>query len=167
MSASRPAAIWPARYPVLDVMVIAGTLVSWTAWLAIQVPTYRHASGEHRQQLKWLYSGTAIFVVSLIIGVFIAQLVMEEVPGWDNQSVVGAVLILGTAALHSISPDPQARSSTPVPGDRYNARPNVASFSLVNGLWMRCLLSRITNLSGRSSILAGPSMQDSGVPGRT
>ena len=39
-------------------------------------------SSEHRQQLKWLYSGAAIFVVSLIIGVFIAQLLVEEVPGW-------------------------------------------------------------------------------------
>jgi hypothetical protein len=38
-------------------------------------------------------------VVSLIIGVFIAQLLVEEVPGWGNQPVVGAVLILGTAAL--------------------------------------------------------------------
>jgi uncharacterized membrane protein (DUF441 family) len=38
-------------------------------------------------------------VVSLIIGVFVAQLLVEEVPGWGNQPVVGAVLILGTAAL--------------------------------------------------------------------
>ncbi len=89
----------PGALRVLDVVVIVGTLVSWTAWLAIQIPTYRHASGEHREQLKWLYSGAAIFVVSLIIGVFIAQLVVEEVPGWGNQSVVGAVVILGTAAL--------------------------------------------------------------------
>ena len=89
----------PGALRVLDVVVIAGTLVSWVAWLAIQVPTYRHASGEHRQQLKWLYSGAAIFVVSLIIGVFIAQLLAEEVPGWGTQSVADAVVILGTAAL--------------------------------------------------------------------
>ena len=89
----------PGALRVLDVVVIAGTLASWTAWLAIQVPTYRHASGEHRQQLKWLYSGAAIFVVSLIIGVFVAQLLVEEVPGWGNQPAVGAVVILGTAAL--------------------------------------------------------------------
>ena len=89
----------PGALRVLDVVVIAGTLASWTAWLAIQVPTYRHASGEHRQQLKWLYSGAAIFVVSLIIGVFIAQLLVEEVPGWGTQPVFGAVVILGTAAL--------------------------------------------------------------------
>ena len=94
-----PASPLPGALRVLDVVVIAGTLASWTAWLAIQVPTYRHASGEHRQQLKWLYSGAAIFVVSLIIGVFIAQLLVEEVPGWGTQPVVGAVVILGTAAL--------------------------------------------------------------------
>jgi hypothetical protein len=89
----------PGAMRALDVVVIAGTLASWAAWLAIQVPTYRHASGEHRQQLKWLYSGAGIFVVSLIIGVFIAQLVVEEVPGWGNQAVVGAAVFLGTAAL--------------------------------------------------------------------
>jgi hypothetical protein len=52
----------PGVLHILGVVVIAGTLVSWAAWLVIQVPTYRHASGEHRQQLKWLYSGAAIFV---------------------------------------------------------------------------------------------------------
>jgi hypothetical protein len=89
----------PGAFRVLDVMVIAGTLVGWTAWLALQVPTYRHARGERRQQLKWLYSGAAIFVVSLIIGGFIGQLVMVEVPRWHSQQVAGAVGILGTAAL--------------------------------------------------------------------
>jgi hypothetical protein len=58
----------------LSVVVIVGTLVSWLAWLAIQVPTYRRASGEHRQQLKWLYTGAVIFVVAEIIGIFIAPL---------------------------------------------------------------------------------------------
>jgi hypothetical protein len=89
----------PGAFRVLDVVVIAGTLVSWVAWLAIQIPTYRHASGEHRQQLKWLYSGAAIFVVSLIIGVFIAPLAVGEAPGWGNQPVVDALTTLGTAAL--------------------------------------------------------------------
>ena len=35
----------------------------------------------------------------LIIGLFIAPLAVGDVPGWGNQSVVGAVVILGTAAL--------------------------------------------------------------------
>jgi hypothetical protein len=50
-----------------------------------------------------------------------------------------------------------------VPGDSRNACPNVASFSLVNGLWIRWLLSRITKLRGRSSIFADPSMRDVSV----
>jgi hypothetical protein len=62
----------------LNVLVIAGALVSWLAWLAFQVPTYRRASGERRQQLKWLYSGAAILVVSLVIGAFIVPLAAGE-----------------------------------------------------------------------------------------
>jgi hypothetical protein len=89
----------PGAFRVLSVVVIVGTLASWMAWLAIQVPAYRHASGEHRQQLKWLYTGAAIFVATLIIGVFIAPLAMGEVPGWGTQPVVGALTNLGTAAL--------------------------------------------------------------------
>ena len=53
-------AVVPGPERVLDVVVIAGTLISWAAWLAFQVPAYRRASGVHRQQLKWLYSGAII-----------------------------------------------------------------------------------------------------------
>jgi hypothetical protein len=89
----------PGAFRVLGVVVIAGTLVSWTAWLALQIPAYRHASGEYRQQLKWLYSGAGIFVISLIFGVFIVELISGDAPGWSNQALVGAIVILGTAAL--------------------------------------------------------------------
>jgi hypothetical protein len=44
-------------------------LVSWFAWLVWQVPRYRHSTGEHRLQLKWLLSGAACFVVSGAIAV--------------------------------------------------------------------------------------------------
>jgi hypothetical protein len=88
----------PGAFRVLDVLVIAGTLVSWAAWLAIQIPTYRHASGVHRQQLKWLYSGAAIFVFAYF-GVFIATLAVAAIPGWNDQSVTNALAIAGTAAL--------------------------------------------------------------------
>jgi hypothetical protein len=83
----------------LDVVVIVGTVVSWVAWLAFQIPSYRHADGERRQQLKWLYSGAAIYVVWLIIGVFIVPLSMGEAAGWGTQPVVGALATLGTSAL--------------------------------------------------------------------
>jgi multisubunit Na+/H+ antiporter MnhC subunit len=89
----------PRALVVLSVVVIVGTLASWTAWLVIQIPTYRHASGERRQQLKWLYSGAAIFVTALIISTFIAPLVMGEVPGWGNQPAINALASVGTAAL--------------------------------------------------------------------
>ena len=89
----------PGAFRVLNVVVIAGTLVSWTAWLGIQIPAYRHARGEYRQQLKWLYSGAGLWVLSLIFGVFIAQLVAGNAPGWGDQAVVGAIVLLGTAAL--------------------------------------------------------------------
>jgi hypothetical protein len=88
----------PGALRVLSAVVIVGTLASWTAWLAIQIPTYRHASGVHRQQLKWLYSGAAIFVFAYF-GVFIATLAVAEIPGWDNQSVTNVLAIFGTAAL--------------------------------------------------------------------
>jgi hypothetical protein len=88
----------PETLRVLSVIVIAGTLASWAAWLAIQIPAYRHASGGRRQQLRWLYGGAAIFVFAYF-GVFIATLAVRDVPGWDKQPVVDALTILGTAAL--------------------------------------------------------------------
>ncbi len=88
----------PGAFRVLDVVVIAVTLISWVAWLAIQIPTYRRASGVHRQQLKWLYSGAAIFVFAYF-GVFIATLAVKAIPGWANESLINVLPILGTAAL--------------------------------------------------------------------
>ncbi len=88
----------PWAFRVLDVVVIAGTLLSWVAWLTMQVPTYRHASGVHRQQLKWLYSGAAIFVFAYF-GVFIVAFAVKTIPGLSNQSVTNVLAFLGTAAL--------------------------------------------------------------------
>ncbi len=53
--------IWDILHSALVVAVAA----SWLLWLAVQVPRYRHAAGERRQQLKWLYSGVVVFVVSV------------------------------------------------------------------------------------------------------
>lgn len=89
----------PAVWNVFGGIVIAGVLASWLAWLAFQIPTYRHASGERRQQLKWLYSGAVIFVVTLVIGVFIVPVSMGEAPGWGTQPVVN---VLGTLALAAL-----------------------------------------------------------------
>ena len=89
----------PRALDVLNVVVIVAALASWVAWLLFQVPAYRRADGERRQQLKWLYSGAAIFVVSLVIGVFVVPLALGEAPGWGTQPVVGALTTLGTSAL--------------------------------------------------------------------
>ncbi len=89
----------PGAMRVLTAVLIVGTLVSWVTWLALQVPAYRHASGERRQQLKWLYSGAGIFVAATILGVFVVPLAFKEVPGWANQVAVNVLVTLGTAAL--------------------------------------------------------------------
>jgi hypothetical protein len=49
--------------------VAVGVLASLLVWLAVQVPRYRRSAGERRQQFKWLYTGAAIFVVSVISAV--------------------------------------------------------------------------------------------------
>jgi hypothetical protein len=54
----------------LQGLTVIGVLASLLAWLAVQVPRYRRASYEQRQQLKWLYTGASIFVVSLFLAVF-------------------------------------------------------------------------------------------------
>jgi len=46
-----------------------GVLTSLLVWLAVQVPRYRRASSERRQQLKWLYSGAVVFGASLFLAV--------------------------------------------------------------------------------------------------
>jgi hypothetical protein len=89
----------PAAYEVLFVVVIAATLIGWISWLVIQIPNYRHADGERRQQLKWLYSGAAVFVVSLIIGTFVGPLSQGDAPGWGTQPLVNALTNLASAAL--------------------------------------------------------------------
>jgi len=50
---------------VLHGAAVLAVLASWLAWLIIQVPRYRRSAGERRQQLKWLYSGVVVFVVSV------------------------------------------------------------------------------------------------------
>lgn len=89
----------PAVQTVLFGAVIVGALASWLAWLALQIPTYRRASGERRQQLKWLYGGAAVFLISLFIGVFVVPVAMGEAAGWGTQPVVNDLATLGVGAL--------------------------------------------------------------------
>ena len=66
---------------------------SWLVWLAVQVPRYRRSAGERRQQFKWLYSGAAVTVVSLVAVTVIPAATSTF---WQ---VVATVCGLGTAAF--------------------------------------------------------------------
>jgi hypothetical protein len=61
--------------------------VIWLSFVAHQVLSWRRAAGERRQQLKWLASGAAISLVSLVLTVGLGS------------SVAGDVLAVGLAAL--------------------------------------------------------------------
>jgi hypothetical protein len=52
--------------------VAVGVLASLLVWLGVQVPRYRRSAGERRQQFKWLYTGAAIFVVSVISALLVS-----------------------------------------------------------------------------------------------
>jgi hypothetical protein len=60
----------PGLTAALQGLTAIGVLVSLAAWLIVQVPRYRRASYERRQQLKWLYTGAVVFVVCLFLAVF-------------------------------------------------------------------------------------------------
>ena len=68
-------------------------LISWVVWLALQVPKYRRSTGERRLQLKWLYSGAAVFIACLGVGLF------QSNNAYGLAAVVGGVLAAGVAAL--------------------------------------------------------------------
>jgi hypothetical protein len=65
-------------------VVIAGSLASGLTWLVVQAPRYRRSAGERRQQLKWLYTGAIVFVISVFL------------PGQVGNDLIGP---LGAAAL--------------------------------------------------------------------
>ena len=67
------------------VATIVMSLAAWLAWIVIQIPTYRHADGERRQQLKWLYSGAAVTLVAFVFGVFVIPVAMGQAPGYGQQ----------------------------------------------------------------------------------
>jgi len=82
--------IWNILHSALAIAVAASCLV----WLAVQVPRYRHATGERRQQLKWLYSGTVVFVIS----VFAAALASGNTSG-PAKLVSNLITPIGFAAF--------------------------------------------------------------------
>jgi hypothetical protein len=80
MSMNQPPG-WLAPVVLLPIGVI------WLSFVAHQVLSWRRAAGERRQQLKWLASGAAITLVSLVLTVGLGS------------SIAGEVLAVGLAAL--------------------------------------------------------------------
>ena len=71
-------------YPVSAAWTVAGNITSVAAlasmlgWLALQVPRYRRSAAERREQLKWLYSGAAVFVTALLATTFVPYVAGES-----------------------------------------------------------------------------------------
>jgi hypothetical protein len=76
-------------YPVSPAWTIAGNVMSTAAiasllgWLALQAPRYRRGGAERRQQLKWLYSGAAVFV-SVLVATTVVPYAAGEAFGSDG-----------------------------------------------------------------------------------
>ena len=86
-------------FVIVDIAVIALSLAAWLAWIVIQIPTYRKADGERRQQLKWLYSGAAVTLVALLFGVFAVPVAAGHAPGYPNNPVISALVVLAVGAM--------------------------------------------------------------------
>ncbi|MFI5064112.1 MAG: hypothetical protein ACHP9Z_09065 [Streptosporangiales bacterium] len=78
---AKPHGAWRLIAPVF----LIGLFASLLAWLAVQVPRYRRAGRERRQQLKWLYGGAVVFLA----GVF-----LPSSPPWLNDLGETAALVL-------------------------------------------------------------------------
>jgi hypothetical protein len=74
----------PRPLVIFGRVVFVGILASWAAWIIAQVLAFRRASGVRRQQLKWLCSGAAACVTSIVL------------PGQLADDLISPV---GTAAL--------------------------------------------------------------------
>ena len=85
-------------WAVLQITVAAGTITALLAWLVMQVPRYRRSADERRQQLKWLYSGGAVFLVCVLLDIFIVPLALGDAAGY-GPPLVNDLFNLGAAAL--------------------------------------------------------------------
>lgn len=69
-----------------------GLLLMVLAWVARELPGYRRATGEHRQQLKWLMGGTVVAALGGFFGV-----ALSGKPGVIG--LIGDVALLAVTAL--------------------------------------------------------------------
>jgi hypothetical protein len=82
---SRPAG---GLLTVAEVLGVATIVALWLSFVVHQVLSWRRATGERRQQLKWLASGAAVTIVLLIVSFRVS-----------STGVAGDVLGLGLIAL--------------------------------------------------------------------
>lgn len=85
-------------WAVLQIVVAVGTVAALLGWLVVQVPGYRRSADQRRQQLRWLYSGGTVFLVSVLLGIFIVPLALGDAAGY-GPPVVNDLANLGAAAL--------------------------------------------------------------------
>jgi hypothetical protein len=85
---SDPAAGW---WNVVQLVFFALLAACWLASLAGQAVSYRRSSGERRQQLKWLLSGTAVVLVGAPLSILLSLL---KSPSW-----LGILVLAGFVAL--------------------------------------------------------------------
>jgi hypothetical protein len=95
-------------YPVSPVWTVAGNvtavaaIASLLAWLAVQVPTYRRSSDERREQLKWLYSGAAVYICAFI-GALVGPAAAGEAFGSDGPVVNDFIELAGSVFVVCIA----------------------------------------------------------------
>jgi hypothetical protein len=84
---------WLGSFEGVILLVLA---VFWLVSVASKVPSWRRASGERRQQLKWLMSGAAVCMAAVAITAIVGTLDKSvSVAG----QVVAEVVFVGVAAL--------------------------------------------------------------------
>ncbi|HEY2354952.1 MAG TPA: hypothetical protein VGH79_08670 [Gaiellaceae bacterium] len=79
---------WPVLQAVWFILLLVGGIV----WLAGRVPAYRAATGERRQQLKWLIFGGVTSIVGMTLSVM-----LSSQHGWLG--TLSSVSILGLLGL--------------------------------------------------------------------
>jgi hypothetical protein len=74
-------------------------LVLWVTWIVRLLVGYRHTTGDHRQQTKWLMSGATITVIALVASIGLSPQVPSSSSPGVLQVLVDGLLPLGLAAL--------------------------------------------------------------------
>jgi hypothetical protein len=92
----------PAWWSDVSAVFFPSVVVCWLLSLGSQLLSYRRSSGDRRQQLKWLMSGSAIAGAGILIDVFLVGSRSEIVRGLGDVALAGTVAIpvaMGVAIL--------------------------------------------------------------------